>query len=294
MELKIFGGGNIKRIVNIEINDTYIKITLIRKNRKSIYIDKCIIKNISMSKEYDNHIKNNANEYVSQVVKIIKEEIDGFNKKYKDIHYNMQNDSIIIRNVKILNIKSKKDIKSMIEFEITQYIPINIDDYALKYKILGATQETLDIQVMLVPTYMIDLCENISNMLNMKPKNLSINYDILQKIISLELIKDFEDNGIFIECKDKEFILNIVKNRLIYESYILPKTTQSYQSVLKLMDEFKNIYYYGLEDYNIINQFQEVHNFQIIKIKDDINILKNENYLKSESMEYINSIGMII
>lgn len=247
-----------------------------------------------MSKEYDNHIKNNANEYVSQVVKIIKEEIDGFNKKYKDIHYNMQNDSIIIRNVKILNIKSKKDIKSMIEFEITQYIPINIDDYALKYKILGSTQETLDIQVMLVPTYMIDLCENISNMLNMKPKNLSINYDILQKIISLELIKDFEDNGIFIECKDKEFILNIVKNRLIYESYILPKTTQSYQSVLKLMDEFKNIYYYGLEDYNIINQFQEVHNFQIIKIKDDINILKNENYLKSESMEYINSIGMII
>lgn len=234
--------------------------------------------------------KNNINSYVNMVTKVIKEETKD-RKKYREIHFNMQNNNIIIRTINILNVRNKKDIEAMIEFEITQYMPINIKDYELKYKILNTTEKELCLQVILMPKYMIDICREISKMLNMKPKNLSINFDILQKMISHDLIKGCEDRGVFIESKKEEFILNKVENKIIQETYIIPKTHQSYQTIEKLTEEYKQIYYYGIEDkYN----FEQDHNIQTPKINKEIYILNDKMYIKCEDIEHINSIGMVI
>ncbi|MBZ0982800.1 pilus assembly protein PilM, partial [Clostridioides difficile] len=124
----------IKKILNLEINDDYIRLVFLRKGHKKVFIDKSIIKEINFD------IKNDSNsiekiKYIEDVVRFVKEEIGKSKILYKNLYFNIQIQDIVIRNVEVLNTKKKRDILSMIEFEITQYIPININDYSIKYKV---------------------------------------------------------------------------------------------------------------------------------------------------------------
>ncbi|EJA6620004.1 pilus assembly protein PilM, partial [Clostridioides difficile] len=122
----------IKKILNLEINDDYIRLVFLRKSHKKVFIDKSIIKEINFD------IKNDSNsiekiKYIEDVVRFVKEEIGKSKILYKNLYFNIQIQDIVIRNVEVLNTKKKRDILSMIEFEITQYIPININNYSIKY-----------------------------------------------------------------------------------------------------------------------------------------------------------------
>ncbi|HBH0835714.1 pilus assembly protein PilM, partial [Clostridioides difficile] len=124
----------IKKILNLEINDDYIRLVFLRKSHKKVFIDKSIIKEINFD------IKNDSNsiekiKYIEDVVRFVKEEIGKSKILYKNLYFNIQIQDIVIRNVEVLNTKKKRDILSMIEFEITQYIPININNYSIKYKV---------------------------------------------------------------------------------------------------------------------------------------------------------------
>lgn len=182
----------------------------------------------------------------------------------------------------------------MIEIDITQYIPIDIKEYEVKYKIIDRSKEYIYLQVILFPTYLINRCIDIAYMLNMKPKLLNVNFDILQKLISSNLIDNFNGNGIFIELKENDFILNLVENNIVYQSHILPKTSQSYESVIKLTKKLENIYYYGEEDELMQAYFKNIETFHKLKLKDNIKIFTNDKKTKLDSSKYINSIGMII
>ncbi len=59
----------------------------------------------------------------------------------------------------------------------------------------------MNIQVILFPKSIIQLIKNISENLNMNPRTININFDILQKLINLNLIENFSEEGVFIECK---------------------------------------------------------------------------------------------
>ncbi len=118
----------IKKILNLEINDDYIRLVFLRKGHKKVFIDKSIIKEINFD------IKNDSNsiekiKYIEDVVRFVKEEIGKSKILYKNLYFNIQIQDIVIRNVEVLNTKKKRDILSMIEFEITQYIPININNF---------------------------------------------------------------------------------------------------------------------------------------------------------------------
>ncbi|EGT3778254.1 pilus assembly protein PilM, partial [Clostridioides difficile] len=110
----------IKKILNLEINDDYIRLVFLRKGHKKVFIDKSIIKEINFD------IKNDSNsiekiKYIEDVVRFVKEEIGKSKILYKNLYFNIQIQDIVIRNVEVLNTKKKRDILSMIEFEITQY-----------------------------------------------------------------------------------------------------------------------------------------------------------------------------
>ncbi|HBH0858466.1 pilus assembly protein PilM, partial [Clostridioides difficile] len=132
----------IKKILNLEINDDYIRLVFLRKSHKKVFIDKSIIKEINFD------IKNDSNsiekiKYIEDVVRFVKEEIGKSKILYKNLYFNIQIQDIVIRNVEVLNTKKKRDILSMIEFEITQYIPININNYSIKYKVINSKNDKL-------------------------------------------------------------------------------------------------------------------------------------------------------
>ncbi|MGO0884369.1 pilus assembly protein PilM [Clostridioides difficile] len=287
----------IKKFLTLEINDDYIRVVFLRKNYKKIFIDKSIIKEISFN------IKNDSEEiektrYVENIVKLVKDEINSIKKSYKNLHVNIQTQDIVIRNIEILNTKKKRDILNLIEFEITQYIPININSYSIKYKILNSSEDKLNIQVILFPKNIIKIIKIISESLNMNPKTININFDILQKLISLNLIDNFIEDGVFIECKKNQFIINTTKNKKIEETYLLSKETKSYDSVKKLISKFKYVYYYGIKNCFIdeyLKDTEKIVEVNPLKLKNKINVENNfDKDLRETSITYISSIGMII
>ncbi|WP_236872438.1 pilus assembly protein PilM, partial [Clostridioides difficile] len=245
----------IKKILNLEINDDYIRLVFLRKGHKKVFIDKSIIKEINFD------IKNDSNsiekiKYIEDVVRFVKEEIGKSKILYKNLYFNIQIQDIVIRNVEVLNTKKKRDILSMIEFEITQYIPININNYSIKYKVINSKNDKLNIQVILFPKSIIQLIKNISENLNMNPKTININFDILQKLINLNLIENFSEEGVFIECKKSQLIINITKDKKIRETYLLSKEGKSYEFIKRLLRDFKYVYYYGIENCFIEEYFK--------------------------------------
>lgn len=269
------------------------------KRGKKIQVDKLVKKEINLEYVYKDYYKisnreckNNINMYVNLAFECVRDEIN--NKKYREINFNMQNNNMIIRRIKILNVNNKKDIESMISFELTQYIPIDIHDYIIKYTILETTIKELDIQVILVPKYMIYICNEISSMLNMKPRELNVNFDILQKLISLDKVKDFNEKALFVEYKGNEIIVNKVENKRVIETYILQNTHQSYQSIVKLIEEYNQAFYYGSLENNIINNANDNNNFKSMELKEDKKLQITKCSDEYEKIEYINSIGMII
>lgn len=287
----------IKKILNLEINDDYIRIVFLRKNHKKIFIDKSVVKEINFN------IKNDSKDvikirYIEDVVRFVKEEIGKLKISYKNLYFNIQIQDIVIRNIEILNIKKKRDILNMIEFEITQYIPININDYSIKYKVINSSHDKLNIQVILFPKIIIQLIKSISTNLNLNPKAININFDILQKLINLDLIENFLEEGIFIECKKNQFIINITRDKKIEETYLLSKEIKSYESVKKLLSSFKCIYYYGIENNFIEEYFKDTHRYikiNPLKLKDKVKIENNfDRNLENSSLNYISNIGIIV
>ncbi|PPV19228.1 pilus assembly protein PilM [Clostridioides difficile] len=287
----------IKKILNLEINDDYIRLAFLRKGHKKVFIDKSIIKEINFD------IKNDSNsiekiKYIEDVVRFVKEEIGKSKILYKNLYFNIQIQDIVIRNVEVLNTKKKRDILSMIEFEITQYIPININNYSIKYKVINSKNDKLNIQVILFPKSIIQLIKNISENLNMNPKTININFDILQKLINLNLIENFSEEGVFIECKKSQLIINITKDKKIRETYLLSKEGKSYEFIKRLLRDFKYVYYYGIENCFIEEYFKYTDKsieVNPLRLKDKVKVENNfDADLEDNRINYISNIGMII
>lgn len=303
----ILRSGIIKRIINIEINKSYARIVFLRQSMKNIYIDDEIHQDISLN--ISNKIIGTTNQYyindiekeryVETISKIIESKINKTKKltsKYKSIFYNIQTEDIIIRMIDNINISNKSDILGLIKFNINQYMHINIDDYVIEYKIINQINKIAKIQVILFPKYLIDLCKSISKNLRIKSQIINVNYDILQKLIELNIITNLQSNLLFIENRSKEIIFNKVIDKKICESYVLSKGEQCINYINNLDHNIDQIYYYGLEDKMINNEIDSFSSLNISPLTLENNkksIIISEK-LSQDFKQYINTIGMII
>ena len=127
----------------------------------------------------------------------------------------------------------------------------------------------------------------------MKAKVLNVNFDILQKLINLGIIDNLDSTTLFIELRDKEFLLNKVENNMVYESYILPRNMSTLEHIRLISKNYKNIYYYG--DIDIKEDLKELNinlNSTILNMGNvTLDISKD---LNKEVNRYINAIGAII
>ena len=216
--------------------------------------------------------------------------------KYKSIFYNIQTEDVIIRLIGNINISNKSDVQGLIKFNINQYMNINIDDYVIEYKIINQINKIAKIQVILFPKYLIELCKGISKNLKIKSQIINVNYDILQKLIELDIITNLQSNSLFIENRRKDILFNKVIDKKICESYILPKNEQYINYMSNLDNDIEHIYYYGIKN-KIRND--EINYFLSVKIS-PLNLENNKKHiiisekLSKDFKQYINTIGMII
>lgn len=226
------------------------------------------------------------NTYEDEVAKIIKHNI---NHKLKNIYFNIQNDEIIIRNIKNIKTRRKKEIVQLIKYEIGDYMPLDLQNYVIKYKKTSNIKRNESIQGILFPKKYVNICKSISEKLKINKKYLHINFDILQKLMDLRVIdlsQSGDDKVTIIENREKDMILNIVFNKKITESYVVEKADSQYSSNRFLFDE--NTYYYGISD-NFIESLQ----IKKLAIKNKL-LLNNSEEIIDMTLNYLPALGMII
>lgn len=269
-------------IINIEINKLYLRIISLYKNNKYISIENDI--NINQNLQYETL-------FIEELCKKIKQSII-ISKKCK-LLFNIQTEDIIVRNIYNINISNKKDILGIIKYNINQNIPINLDDYDIRYKVLEKNNNIGTVQMVLCPKVIIKLCYDIAKNLGIKAKILNINFDILQKLINLGIISNFDPNTLFIECRDDKLLLNKVVNNIIYESYILQRNMTSIEYIKSISEEYKNIYFYGNLD---LKDSLKIPNTKLNAVTLDMEKLTLDisKDLDQEVSKYINAIGIVI
>lgn len=226
------------------------------------------------------------NTYIDEVTKLIKEIS---NQRLKNIYFNIQNSEVIIRNIQNIKSRSQKEIIQLIRYEIGGYMPLNLQDYVIRYKKIINTKGKWSVQGILFPKKYVDICKSISEKLKIKKKYLYINFDILQKLINLRVIDLCNSNDekvTIIENRNQDMILNIVFNKKIIESYVIEKNNPQYSISKSSYDE--NTYYYGISD-DFINSLE----IKKLNIKDKLTLNKDGEIIDM-TLDHLPVWGMII
>ena len=226
------------------------------------------------------------NTYIDEVTKLIKEIS---NQRLKNIYFNIQNSEVIIRNIQNIKSRSQKEIIQLIRYEIGGYMPLNLQDYVIRYKKIINTKGKWLVQGILFPKKYVDICKSISEKLKIKKKYLYINFDILQKLINLRVIDLCNSNDekiTIIENRYQDMILNIVFNKKIIESYVIEKNNPQYSINKYSYDE--NPYYYGISD-DFINSLE----IKKLNIKDKLTLNKDGEIIDM-TLDHLPVWGMII
>ena len=215
---------------------------------------------------------------INNLSKIIKNELHKIS--CKNISFAIQNENIINRNIKILNTTIDKDIIGLIKYELSNYMPININDYTLKYRVIDKKEKYLDVQVILMPKLIIKNYKDLASLLKLKPKNLSVNFDILNNLMANETIKLEGKKSLILDIGNIYTNVNFIEYNFIKNSYTL-NNKYIYEFLENKISKNNRIYYYGVEDKEMLNLLDDNFNLNKINIKNDINLTR-----------YINNIGV--
>lgn len=279
------GGDFINNFIAINLNNYITEIFIMNKKLGKI--------TILESFEVELGIKNLINlEEKKKYIEIINLKLSNY-RNFKKIFFSVQNEEIIIREYKNLLRVKNKDLDGYINYQIVKDMPVNIEHYIVKYRILDLQKNIMDIQLILFPKYIEKICSEIAQSLNINCKYLNINFDIIQKLIAKNKIDLKYDDCIIIENKINSIILNSVNKRKIYTSSVFEKDG-NINYILNFLKEDIHIFYYGKED-KFINQIEEKgFNVDKLNLNLKVNDLRKEQSVDKNNNQYIINIGVVV
>lgn len=189
--------------------------------------------------------------------------------KFDEIYFIVQNEKVIIREYKNICNLRKRDIKGYINYEIAKDMPVSLSNYVIKYKILERVKDIMTLQVILFPKFIRDICLDIAEQLKIKNKYLNMNFDIVQRLITLKRFNLDCENYFILENLEEQIILNYVENNDIISSKIFAKD-RDVEYIKGFLEKDINIFYFGKEDEflnRLINELNTVDKLELNKKK---------------------------
>lgn len=263
--------------ISIEIEDKCIKILVVENyfGNKKIKL----LKEIQCDYISDENIITN----IGTVSELIKHEINNIKLPFKQISYTFQNSNIINRNIDIVSTKYKEDINGLIKYELNQYIPINLEKYVLKYRVLEENIKSIKVQAILMPKSIVQNYKELSKCLKVIPKRLDVNFNILQNLINKEIILLDNKENVILDVKNNITNVNRINRKSVVSSHTVQNDTLV--SFIKNIDNINNIYYYGKEE-KLDNDAKKKLNLNEVKINRELLGIK-------PIKKFINNIGLI-
>ena len=281
----IVGGDFINNCIVIKLDNYDTEISVI--NRKMGKIN--IIDNFEIEIGIKHLISLEAKK---EFIKIITSKLNDY-KHLKEIFFSVQNEDVIIREYPEIQRVKKRDLDGYINFEIVKDMPVNIEHYVIKYKVLNLQKNIMDIQLILFPKYIEKICTEIAQNLNIKRKYLNMNFDIIQKLIDKKKIDLGHENCMIIENKRNYIILNSVKQRKIYTSTVFEKYGNE-DYILSFLEKDIHIFYYGKEDSFIKNIKENEFCVDKLNLTLKVNSLNKEDTVDNIINQNLINIGVVV
>lgn len=281
----IVGGDFINNCIVIKLDDYDTEISVI--NRKMGKIN--IIDNFEIEIGIKHLISLEAKK---EFIKIITSKLNDY-KHLKEIFFSVQNEDVIIREYPEIQRVKKRDLDGYVNFEIVKDMPVNIEHYVIKYKVLNLQKNIMDIQLILFPKYIEKICTEIAQNLNIKRKYLNMNFDIIQKLIDKKKIDLGYENCMIIENKRNYIILNSVKQRKIYTSTVFEKYGNE-DYILSFLEKDIHIFYYGKEDSFIKNIKENEFCVDKLNLNLKVNSLNKEDTVDNIINQNLINIGVVV
>lgn len=166
-----------KKILSMDIGAHKIKIIIGKKTRKRIILYKFFTINTPEGAIKDGTIVDR-----DLVHYVIKEELKKRKIKTKDVYITINSSKILTRELIIPKVR-EEEIESLLMYQVEDYLPVNIDDYVIQYKVLKSFYEG-DI-------------EKINLLIIAIPKGIIEDYFNLLKDLGLNpLVMDYQPNSI--------------------------------------------------------------------------------------------------
>ena len=281
----IVGGDFINNCIVIKLDNYDTEISVI--NRKMGKIN--IIDNFEIEIGIKHLISLEAKK---EFIKIITSKLNDY-KHLKEIFFSVQNEDVIIREYPEIQRVKKRDLDGYINFEIVKDMPVNIEHYVIKYKVLNLQKNIMDIQLILFPKYIEKICTEIAQNLNIKRKYLNMNFDIIQKLIDKKKIDLGHENCMIIENKRNYIILNSVRQRKIYTSTVFEKYGNE-DYILSFLEKDIHIFYYGKEDSFIKNIKENEFCVDKLNLNLKVNSLNKEDTVDNIINQNLINIGVVV
>lgn len=168
--------------VSIDIGSKYIKIV------EGMYDGKIIsIKNLATIPTPENSYLDGDITDFSALKSTLYSVINQVGITSKEAIYTMESKSIISREVELPSV-NEKDIKQMMEYQVEEYFPVNLDEYVMQSKVVEEidTEEKKEskISVSILPKTMCEEYLNLTESLNLKPIALDMNDNSIYKLLS--------------------------------------------------------------------------------------------------------------
>ena len=281
----IVGGDFINNCIVIKLDNYDTEISVINRKMRKI--------NIIDNFEIEIGIKHLISlEAKKEFIKIITSKLNDY-KHLKEIFFSVQNEDVIIREYPEIQRVKKRDLDGYVNFEIVKDMPVNIEHYVIKYKVLNLQKNIMDIQLILFPKYIEKICTEIAKNLNIKRKYLNMNFDIIQKLIDKKKIDLGHENCMIIENKRNYIILNSVKQRKIYTSTVFEKYGNE-DYILSFLEKDIHIFYYGKEDSFIKNIKENEFCVDKLNLNLKVNSLNKEDTVDNIINQNLINIGVVV
>lgn len=204
-----------KNIVSIDIGSYEIKIVEGKKVNNSIKIKKNFSLKTPEGSYDDGHIKDDRALY-----EVLRNGLKENKVSTKTAFLSIKSTDIITREIPFPAV-SIKDIDGMLQYQLEEYLPMDISRYVIQYKIIGSyfveNQEKLKVLVVAAPKEIVEKHYFLLNELDLKPEVLDYQSNSISKLMDFaEIINEnllvYDKTVAFVDLGHSNTNVLVVKN----------------------------------------------------------------------------------
>ncbi|QGU95772.1 type IV pilus assembly protein PilM [Clostridium bovifaecis] len=207
------------KLLSIEIGSKNIKLVQgIQKGNNNVVVEKAAMVDTPRDSFHEGSIRN-----TDAIKEVLSQVIENQNIKAKRVVFSTKSTSIITRIIEVPMAKPK-ELDAIIRFEMEQYLPINFEDYILKYRKLDEVKneegKKCRVSVAVFPKEMAKQYFDLAKELALKPYALDLTSNCINKLFSKDTMINSENYSlketvVVIDLGYDYLELNIISNGIL-------------------------------------------------------------------------------